>query len=80
MRTINKIITKAYDSRGADMGRISVGTRPTDKKVFDCFVPMDNQGAYDIGGAYWGLGTPVRVSYTKDLTYVRFYRAYQREN
>lgn len=42
------------------------------KKVFDCYVPMN--GAYDRGGAYWGLGSPLRVSYTKDLTYVEFYR------
>lgn len=41
-------------------------------KVFDCFVPMN--GAYDKGGAYWGLGRPLRVSYTKDLSYINFYR------
>lgn len=47
-------------------------------KVFDCAVPMN--GAYDKGGAYWGLPSPgegmgqLRVSYTKDLTYINFYR------
>ncbi len=43
------------------------------KKIFDCAVPMSD-GAYDKGGAYWGIGRQVRVSYTKDLTYVKFYR------
>lgn len=42
-------------------------------KVFDCAVPMSD-GAYDKGGAYWGLGKQLRVSYTKDLTYINFYR------
>jgi len=48
------------------------------KIVFDCAVPM-NRG-YDRGGAYWGLPSPgkgmgqLRVSYTKDLTYINFYR------
>ncbi len=54
------------------MGRQNVGNKPTDKKVYDCYVPMN--GAYDIGGVYWGLGSPLRVSYTKDLTYIKFYR------
>ena len=86
MRTINKIITEVSTKFGAPMGRINVGTRPVtitsgpnnkifkcnQKRVFDCAVPMN--GAYDKGGAYWGLGSQLRVSYTKDLTYVNFYR------
>ncbi len=43
------------------------------KVIFDCAVPMSD-GAYDKGGAYWGLGNQLRVSYTKDLTYIKFYR------
>lgn len=43
--------------------------------VFDCRVPMDSSGAYDKGGAYWGIGAELRVQYTKDLSFVRFYRA-----
>ena len=58
------------------MGRMNVGIdRPTDKRVYDCRVPMCSCcGGYDRGGAYWGLGSQLRVSYTKDLSYVRFYR------
>lgn len=44
------------------------------KRIFDCLVPMSSCGAYDIGGAYWGIDKPLRVSYTKDLTYINFYR------
>jgi hypothetical protein len=42
-------------------------------KVFDCKVPMIDC-AYDKGGAYWGIGRKLRVSYTKDLSYIEFYR------
>jgi hypothetical protein len=41
--------------------------------VFDCNVPI-NSGGYDKGGAYWGFGSELRVSYTKDLSYIEFYR------
>jgi len=74
MRTIQKIITNVDGSRGAPMGRIGTGTRPVNKKIFDCKVPLSGDGAYDIGGAYWGLGPQLRVSYTKDLTFINFYR------
>ena len=76
MRTIDKIITEVSTKYGAPMGRKSIGGIPYDKKIYDCFVPMD--GAYDKGGAYWGYAidgvTRLRVSYTKDLSYVKFYR------
>lgn len=55
------------------MGRCNVGTKPTDKKVFDCRVPMLDC-YYDKGGAYWGSSPELRVSYTKDLSYIEFYR------
>lgn len=45
------------------------------KRLFDCAVPMSGDGAYDKGGAYWGHGHQLRVSYTKDLSYINFYRA-----
>lgn len=73
MKTIDKIITKVDSKFGAPMGRHNVGTKPTDQKVFDCYVPMSDS-AYDKGGAYWGIGSPLRVSYTKDLSYIEFYR------
>ena len=76
MRTIDKIIDKVDTSRGAPMGRMNHGTRPTNKCIFDCFVPMCSCcGCYDKGGAYWGNGGgALRVSYTKDLSYIEFYR------
>jgi hypothetical protein len=73
MRTIEKIITNVSTSRGAPMGRRNIGEYPGPyAKVYDCYVLMD--GAYDKGGAYWGLGARLRVQYTKDLSYVHFYR------
>ncbi len=89
MRTIDKIITKVDTRFGAPMGRCNVGSFPptvvsgrnnrilkvNNKKnrVFDCVVPMSD-GAYDKGGAYWGLGRQLRVRYTKDLLFIEFYR------
>jgi hypothetical protein len=72
MKTIDKIITEVSTKYGSPMGRRNIGTKPDDKTIFDCYVPMN--GAYDKGGAYWGLGKPLRVSYTKDLSYVDYYR------
>jgi hypothetical protein len=76
VRTIDKIITKEDMRRGAPMGRPNVGTRPTDPKVkvYDCKVPMSGYGEYDAKGAYCGIGKQLRVAYTKDLSYIRFYR------
>ena len=74
MRTVDKIITKVKKKFGTPMGRINIGQRPKDKKIFDCLVPMGKSYAYDTGGAYWGIGKELRVSYTKDLSYIEFYR------
>lgn len=73
MKTINKIITKCNCRFGAPMGRANIGETPIGR-VFNCRVPMDSSGAYDRGGAYWGIGPELRVKYTKDLTYIHFYR------
>lgn len=73
MRTIDKIINKLSCKYGAPMGRHNVGERPTNARVFDRHVPLDS-GGYDQGGAYWGHGARLRVSYTKDLSYIHFYR------
>lgn len=87
MKTIDKIITKVNGRYGAPMGRFDVGSYPVtvtkgrngkifkkyQTKVFDSAVPMLS-GGYDKGGAYWGYGTQLRVSYTKDLSYIHFYR------
>lgn len=72
-RTIDKIITKLNCQYGAPIGRSNKGERPDNVKVFDCAVPM-SEGAYDKGGAYWGIGKQLRVKYTKDLSYIEFYR------
>lgn len=87
MRTINKIITPVNCRYGAPMGRSNVGSQPVtvtsgpncrifkknQVKVYDCAVPLID-GGYDKGGAYWGTGKQLRVRYTKDLSYVEFYR------
>jgi hypothetical protein len=74
MRTLNQIITLVNCQYGAPMGRPEVGThKPTDKRIYDCKVPLDS-GGYDKGGAYWGYPGNLRVAYTKDLSYIHFYR------
>jgi len=89
MRTIDKIITDVPPEimrRGAPMGRHNVGSYEQLEKsgyagrIYDCAVPLGCDGAYDKGGVYWGCSSPgkgmgqLRVSYTKDLTYINFYR------
>lgn len=74
MKTIDKIITKCSTKYGAPMGRNNVGTAPKGMRIYNCAVPMSSDGAYDKGGAYWGHGAQLRVKYTKDLSYVEFYR------
>lgn len=75
MKAIDKILDKVNCKYGAPMGRRSDSedNKPTSKTIFDCKVNI-NQG-YDKGGAYWGYPDNLRVEYTKDLTYVRFYRS-----
>ena len=77
MRTIDKIITKCDCKYGAPMGRMNVGEPPLpfQDKIYNCRVPLD-MGAYDKGGAYWGFPSNLRVMYTKDLSYIHFYRTY----
>jgi len=84
------VIDKCDLKRGAPMGRDSVnecklatryegeyfhvdGKLYDTGKTFDRRVELDNDG-YDKGGAYWGRGTELRVTYNQDLTYIRFYR------
>ena len=74
MKTIDKIITKVNCQYGAPMGRddINICAVPNGK-LYSQIVPLDS-GGYDPGGAYWGIGRQLRVRYTKDLSYVHFYR------
>lgn len=75
-RTIDLIITKVNGQYGAPMGRANVGVveHVEGEKVFDCRVPMSSDGAYDRGGAYWGIGRELRVKYTRSLDFIQFYR------
>lgn len=74
--TIHKIITKVGTKYGAPMGRPDVGIMPARTRVYNCYVPMNMmEPAYDKGGAYWGLSpNRLRVMYTKDLSFIKFYR------
>lgn len=85
MRTIDKILTKVDCRFGAPMGRdnvqegkfkmypiIQLADYDELPKIFDCKVELT--GGYDKGGAYWGTGKQLRVSYTKDLQLIHFYR------
>lgn len=67
---------------GAPMGRNEHTDAPKEAvlKFYLARVPLDN-GGYDSGGAYWGIGTPLYRAYadTED-SYIEFYmRAYDRE-
>jgi hypothetical protein len=88
-QAFHEILYKVDTRRGAPMGRSNVGTPPVivtrfsgrnvrtckcdQTEVYDRRVPMID-GAYDSGGAYWGIGKPLYVRFTKDLSYVEFFR------
>lgn len=68
------------------MGRPNVGSYPVtvtsgnngrickkhQTKVYNKRVVLD-QG-YDNGGAYWGIGSELRVEFTADLSFINFFR------
>jgi hypothetical protein len=69
------IVTKVNAKYGAPMGRGNRGERPDGEKIYSKRVPMCRCcGAYDIGGAYWGIGKELRVEFNKDLSYVKYFR------
>lgn len=83
---LSSIITPVNTNYGAPLGRPNVGVQPItvirdngrivkkdQEKVYERVVRLDN-GGYDAGGAYWGLGSELRVRFTKDLSYIEFYR------
>jgi hypothetical protein len=73
-QAFEQIIDKVDTRRGAPMGRFGNGARPTDNtRVFRRRVYLDS-GGYDKGGAYWGIGNPLYVNYTADLSYIQFER------
>lgn len=87
---VRRAIPEVDTRRGAPMGRNNVDTRlrATHKdgsqnlvleylgkeKMYNKRVPMSSCGAYDIGGAYWGIGSELRVQFNRDLTFIKFYR------
>jgi len=85
---IRRVITEVSTKYGAPMGRSNKGTEPPtvtsgpncrilkkdQPKIYDKRVPMSPCGAYDIGGAYWGIDKELRVRFSADLTYIEFYR------
>lgn len=75
MRTLDKILYPKNLKYGAPMGIPNTGEKPVEGiKIYDCAVPITSDGAYSKDGTYWGIGTQLRVSYTKNLSYIRFYR------
>jgi len=88
-QAFHQILHKVDTRRGAPMGRPNVGTPPIvvtrfsgrnvrtckcdQTKVYERRVILDE--GYDIGGAYWGIGKPLYVRFTKDLSYIEFFRA-----
>ena len=88
-QAFHQILRKVDTSRGAPMGRSNVGKQPVtvtrgrngrickcdQVKVYQRRVSLPYDGAYDRGGAYWGIGKPLYLRFTKDLSYVEFFRA-----
>jgi hypothetical protein len=85
---VSQLIPEVSTKYGAPMGRANVGKEPKtitrgnngrickidQIKVYDRRVPMSSCGTYDQGGSYWGIGSQLRVRFTKDLQYIEFYR------
>lgn len=83
---LSEIITNVDCRYGAPMGRANVGKQPiTITSGNNCRIVKKNQvkvyekkvhliDGYDQGGAYWGIGKPLMVRFTKDLSYIEYYR------
>lgn len=69
---IRNVITEVSTKFGAPMGRYNKGSRPENGKVYCKWVRLID--GYDIGGAYWGIGAPLYVEFTPDLSYINFER------
>ena len=69
-------------SRGAPMGRFCDPITTSIRKARVHRVKMSSCGAYDEGGAYWGVGTPLyRAVWEHESGFIceRFVRANSRE-
>ena len=83
---LSEIIPAVPCKYGAPMGRANRGNPPVtitsgrngrickahQTKVYEKRVPIID--GYDPGGAYWGYPDNLRVRFTKDLSYIEFYR------
>lgn len=84
---LSEIITPVNCKFGAPIGRPNKGSQPvTITRGKNCRICKVDQikvyekrvhlvDGYDMGGAYWGIGKPLFVRFTKDLSYIEFYRA-----
>lgn len=73
---VHRVIPQVSTKYGVPMGRNNKGTKPKTGTIYDKQVPLCSCcGAYDKGGAYWGIGKELRVMFTPDLNYIEFYRA-----
>mgnify|MGYP003623421098 CR=1 FL=1 len=75
----NVLVCDVDFSRGAPNDihiRVNIGDKRNakNKKIYCRRVPLPIDGAYDKGGAYWGIGAPLYVEFTLDKTYVKFFR------
>jgi hypothetical protein len=66
---INKIlalpVNKGCSKYGADMGRMSQTQGEPERLHLQKMRFVD--GAYDTGGAYWGMGTPLYCAFTQSF-------------
>jgi hypothetical protein len=77
-------LVKGYSGwRGANMGRRNVVDNANPVMLHLYRMPMSRCGAYDSGGAYWGVGDPkagwMYHAYDDDGTVSVFVRAVTRE-
>ena len=85
---ISEIITQLNCTYGAPMGRPNIGKQPvTITSGKNCRIVKSNQvkvytkkvqliDGYDNGCAYWGFPNNMYVRFTKDLSYIEYYRSY----
>ena len=83
---ISDIVVPVSCKYGAPMGRANVGTQPvTVTSGPACRIIKKNQvrvyekrvqlvDGYDMGGAYWGWPNNLYVRFTKDLSYIEYFR------
>lgn len=84
---ISEIITPVNCKFGAPMGRPNVGFEPvTITSGNKCRIVKKNQikvyqkkvqliDGYDMGGAYWGTPNNLYVRFTKDLSFIQYFRS-----